>query len=320
MNEIDVSEIDLNLLATLDALLTEGSVTRAARRLGIGQPAASHALGRLRELFGDPLFVRAGRAIMPTPRAEALREPLTRLLADVARLVRHEVEFDAANTTRAFTLVCPDLLAPMLPRMSARLHTQAPHARLEVRNRQGDDPRALEQGQADLVLGPGPAEGAGLKTRGLGTIHWGVVARRDHPGFGRGRKLRIQTWSKHPHVLVKTGSNSRSFVGAAIERAGLSRHIGLVVPNFLAALVAVAQTDLFFAAPRELVTPLLSRLDLVVVSPPIEIPALPIVALWHERYQADPAHRFFRNLVVEEFEASVKLRRRNKRDKTGEHA
>lgn len=308
MNEIDISGIDLNLLVTLHALLAEGSVTRAARRLGIGQPAASHALGRLRELFGDPLFVRAGRAVMPTPRAEALREPLARLLREATRLVRHELAFDAATTTRSFVLVCPDVLAPVLPRMSARLHAEAPHARLEVRDRGGDEPRALEQGQADLVLGPGPAEGAGLQTRGLGTAHWGVVARRDHPGFGRGRKLRARAWSEHPHVLVKTGSSSRSFVGAALERAGLSRHIGLVVPTFLAALVAVAETDLFFAAPRELVAPLLPRLGLVVVSPPIAIPPLPLVALWHERYQADPAHRFFRTLVVESLEAGLKLR------------
>ncbi|MEM9452948.1 MAG: LysR substrate-binding domain-containing protein [Myxococcota bacterium] len=311
MNEIDISTIDLNLLVTLDALLAEGSVTRAARRLGIGQPAASHALGRLRELFEDPLFVRAGRAVVPTPRADALREPLARLLADVARLVRHEVEFDAATTTRSFVLICPDLLAPLLPRMSARLQGVAPRASLEVRNRSGDDARALELGQADLAVGPGPAEGAGLQTRGLGTIHWGVVARRSHPAFARGRRLRARAWAEHPHVLVKTGSSSRSFVAAALERAGVSRRIGLVVPTFLAALVAVAETDLFFAAPRELVAPLLPRLDLVVVSPPIEIPVIPIVALWHERYHADPAHRFFRGVVVDEFEASLKLRGRS---------
>ncbi|MCA9705270.1 MAG: LysR family transcriptional regulator [Myxococcales bacterium] len=309
MNDIDasglVSGIDLNLLGALDALLREGSVTRAARRLGIGQPAASHALGRLRELFGDPLLVRAGRSMVPTPRAEALREPLARLLADAARLVRHELAFDPAQTTRSFVLVCPDLLAPLLPRLSARLHAQAPRARLEVRDRGLDDDQALERGLADVALGPEPAEGVGLRTRGLGTLHWGVVARCDHPALGRGRRLSARAWAEHPHVLVKTGSSSRSFVGAAIERAGLSRRIGLVVPTFLSALVAVAETELFFAAPRELLRPLLPRLGLVVVAPPIEIPPLPIAALWHERYQADPAHRFLRTLVIDELRAGL---------------
>ncbi len=309
MNEIDISKIDLNLLATLQALLDEGSVTRAARRLGIGQPAASHALARLRELFGDPLFVRSGRGIAPTPRAESLREPLARLLVDVSRLVRHEVTFDAAHSTRAFVLACPDLLAPLLPRMSAHLHEAAPHARLEVRNRSRDDTHALETGQADLALGPGPAQGAGLKTRGLGAIHFGVVARRGHPALGRGHKLRAKAWVRYPHVLVRTGSSSTSVVGTALERAGLQRRIGLVVPTFLCAVVAVCETDLLLAAPRELVSPLAARLDLVVVAPPVPVPAVPIVSLWHERYQADPAHRFFRGVVTQQLEMSLRARR-----------
>ena len=143
MNGIDGSKIDLNLLSVLHTLLAEGSVTRAARRLGVGQPAASHALTRLRKLFADPLFVRAGRQLVPTPRAEALREPLARLLAETARLVAHEAGFDPARTTRSFVLVCPDLLAPMLPRLVAHLGAKAPKARLEVVLPRPDDARAL---------------------------------------------------------------------------------------------------------------------------------------------------------------------------------
>lgn len=301
MNEIDIKTLDLNLLVALDALLQEGGVTRAARRLGIGQPAASHALGRLRELFGDPLLVRVGRTMVPTPRARALQEPLSRLLADATRLLRHEVDFAPATSDRTFSLACPDALGPVLPQLSARLHHAAPGARLEVRERGRDDAWVLETGQADLVLGPGPAEGAGLQTRGLGTIHFGVVARRGHPALSK-RGLRARSWVEHPHVQVHTGSRSRSVVGAAIERAGLQRRIGLVVPSFLAALVTVAETDLFFAAPRELVETLLPRLGLVVVDPPVPVPAVPIVALWHERDRADAAHRFFRTLVIETLE------------------
>jgi len=194
--------------------------------------------------------------------------------------------------------------------MIARMQEVAPHARLEVRNRSKDDAYALETGQVDLALGPGPAEGAGLQTRGLGEIHFGVVARRGHPALTRGGKLRAKAWVKYRHVLVRTGSSSRSFVGEALERAGFQRSIGLVVPTFLAALVALCDTDLFFAAPRELVQHLLRRLDLVIVDPPIEVPALPLVSLWHERYQADSAHRFFRTLVVEEIAAGLRRPKR----------
>lgn len=300
MHTVDVSGVDLNLLTALDALLSERSVTRAAARLGLGQPATSHALARLRGLFGDPLLVRSGRAMIATPRAEALREPLARLLADARRLIRHEARFEAATSARSFTVVCPDLLATLLPRIVARLRREAPRARLEIVPRSGDERGALEEGRADLLLAPAADEGPGLRMRGLGSVRFGVVARRDHPALGRGGQLRPSAWTAYPHVVVRSGSSSRSLVGAALELAGLVREVGLVVPSFLAALVTVAETDLFFAAPRELLHPLAARLDLVVVAPPIAVPPVPVAAVWHERFDAEPAHRFLRALVGEE--------------------
>lgn len=314
MNEVDVSKLDLNLLSVLHALLAEGSVTRAARRLGVGQPATSHALSRLRELFGDPLFVRAGRQIVPTPRAEALREPLARLLAEAARLVSHETGFDPARTTRAFTLVCPDLLAPALPRLIARLGAEAPRARLEVVLPRPDDARALEEGRVDLALLPSPEEGPGLVLRGLGTVTFAVVARSGHP-LARSGRLTAEDWAAHPHVLVRTGHGGRGVVGSELSRVRFQRRIGLAVPTFLSALWAVAETDLFFTAPRELVAPLVRRFDLQILDPPIEMPALPVAALWHERFHAEPALRFFRDLVLSEVAAILRgtARRRSSR-------
>lgn len=296
MHKIDVSKIDLNLLRVLQALLGAGSVTQAAHRLGIGQPAASHALRRLRELFADPLFVRVGRQVVPTPRAEALRLPIERLLGEVARLVEHEVEFDPARTTRAFTLVCPDLLAPLLPRLVAQLSRAAPHARLECALPRADDARGLEEGRIDLVLQALPQEGAGLLRKGLGSVHMAVVARRDHPLVRKG-KLSLKAWTARPHVLVRTGHGGRSIVSGELVRASVKRRIGLVVPTFLSAVVAVEATELFFMAPRELLLPLLARFDLQLVPPPLSMPPIPVAAVWHERYGCDPAHRFFRELV-----------------------
>jgi DNA-binding transcriptional LysR family regulator len=306
MSKIDALQVDLNLLRVLNALLDEGSVTRAARRLGVGQPAASHALTRLREIFDDPLFVRVGRRIAPTPRAEALREPLARLLADAARLVRHETGFDARRTRRAFVLVCNDLLASTLPRLTASLQREAPDARLEVTQPRPDDDRALEEGRVDVALLPTPKEGAGLVRRGLGPVTFGVLARRGHPGLGRSRSLLTEeAWAAHPHVMVRTGHGGRSIVGSTLADAGFHRRVGLVVPTFLAALVAVAETDLFFTAPRELVWPLLGRFDLVLLDPPVSMPEVAVAAVWHERYQADSAHRFFRALVEREVSATL---------------
>ncbi len=307
MNEIDVSKVDLNLLSVLQALLAEGSVTKAARRLRVGQPAASHALTRLRDLFGDPLFVRAGRAVVPTPRAEALREPLARLLAEAARLVSSESSFTPAKTTRTFTLTCPDLLAPVLPRLFGRLHAKAPSSQLQVGPQRSDDSIALEDGRVDLALVPTPQEGPGLVQRGLGAVHFAVVARRGHP-FKSTRPLTLAGWAEHPHVMVRTGHGGKSIVGGELARAKFQRRIGLVVPTFLSALVAVAETDLFFTAPRELVTPLAERFGLQLFDPPIAMTPVPVAAVWHERFHADPAHQFFRDLVLEEVAAALHLR------------
>lgn len=313
MNEIDIERADLNLLAALHALLEEGGVTPAARRLGIGQPAASHALARARELFGDPLLVRSGRGMVPTPRGEALRAPLARLLADATRLVRHGAEFDPRSSTRRFVLACPDLLAPVLPAVMARLRDAAPRARLEVSNRTADAATQLDRYGVDTVLGPLPERGPGVKVRGLGSVHFSVVARVGHPALGKsGRRLSVRAWTRHPHVMVRSGSSSRSFVGEALARAGLEREVALVVPSFLSALVTVAETDLFFAAPRELVQPLAERLGVVVVPAPVEVPAIPVAASWHERMDADLAARFFRRLVCGVVESALRgaVRRR----------
>lgn len=309
MNAVDVSKIDLNLLVVLDALLDEGSVTRAAQRLGVGQPAASHALTRLRVLLGDPLLVRSGRRLAPTPRAEALREPLARLLAEAARLVRHEVSFEPARSRRTFSLVCPDLLAAALPRLVATLGGQAPGARLDVLPPQSDDLRALEDGRRDVALIPTPSAGAGLVQCGLGRLHFAVFARADHPALVRGaRRLTRAAWAQHPHVQVRTGHGGRSIVATALAEARFERRVGLVVPSFLAALTVVAESDLFLTAPRELAAPLAAHLQVVSVEPPLALPPVPVSAVWHERVSADPAHRFFRGLVVDVLRAVIDAR------------
>jgi DNA-binding transcriptional LysR family regulator len=298
MNEIDVSRVDLNLLAVLHALLSEGSVTRAAQRLGVGQPAVSHSLTRLRALFEDPLFVRGGRQIAPTPRAAAMREPLAVLLAAAARLVRPTTAFEASTTSRTFVLALPDLLAPVLPTLIGALAPRAPEAQLEVVTPRPDDDRALEDGRVDMTIVQSPNQASGLVRRGLGSLRFAVAARSGHPAK-RERSLTKARWAAHPHVLVRTGHGGRGFIGGELQRAGFHRRIGLVVPTFLAALVAVAETDFFFSAPRVLLRQQSARFGLTLFDPPFPIAPVAVAAVWHERFHADPGHRFFRQLVVE---------------------
>lgn len=293
MHEMNLSSFDLNLLVALDALLDEGSVTRAAQRTGISQPAMSHALRRLRDELDDPLLVRDGRAMLPTPRAERLRGPVQRLLADTRRVLRDEGGFDPEISTRAFCLACPDLLALLLPELLAALTERAPAIRLDVVPSPGPD----LAGDGDLWLGPAPVQGAGLMSRTIGRVHWAVVGRRGHPALSG--RLTVAKWIRHPHVQVRTGDRRPSFIDLALSAAGVQRTIGLTVPSFLAALEVLPRTSYLFTVVRELTEPVADRLGLVVKRPPIPLDPIPVAAAWHERQHADPGHQWFRQTVMD---------------------
>ncbi|MCR9163502.1 MAG: LysR family transcriptional regulator [Nannocystaceae bacterium] len=295
---MELPAVDLNLLVTLDAVLCEGTVTAAARRLGVGQPAVSHALNRLADAFGEPLFVRSGRRVVPTARAEALRGPLRRLLHDARNLLEMDPSADLEQTRRRFRIRCPDLLAPAIPELTRELSHRAPHASLEVSRREGTDVSALESGEADVLLGVERRVEAGLHTRRLGTLKFVVVARTDHPALAKRSPLSQSAWTRYPHIVVKTGSRSRSLVGDALASAGLDRRVGLVLPSFLAALVTAANTDHLFAAPHELVRPLLGPLGLTTRRLPVALEPVSVAAYWHARAQDDAGHRMLRSVVA----------------------
>lgn len=297
MAAIDISKIDLNLLVVLDALLSEQSVTTAARRLGLTQSTLSHALGRLRELFGDPLLVRAGRGMVATARAEALAPALRRTLADVRRLLEHEERFAPGSSTRTFRIVCPDLLAAILPELLGRMAREAPRVQLTVLPPgETDIQAALALGSIDLAIGLAATEGPGLVQQLLGTVHWCVLARRGHPAV-RGGRLTLSRWLSYPHITVGTGGGATGAVAQALEQAGLQRRIGFTAPSFLLAQMAVSHTDCFFAAPRELLRRQSAQLDLVMLAPPIALPPLRVAQKWHERAHHEPGHRWLRELL-----------------------
>ena len=295
---LSLAEVDLNLLVVLDALLREQSVGRAARRLGRTQSTTSHALGRLRTLLDDPLLIRDGRRMVLTPRARTLQEPLAGLLAQLSHLLDDGGAFVPATATRAFSLLCPDLLAPLLPTLWRSLVAEAPGIRLEIRPPPaGDIGHALLSGTGDLALGALPQQpGSDLMVRGLGRLAWAVALRRGHPALSASWDL--AAWSRWPHVVVSTGSPGRGVVGEAAIRAGASRHVAVTVSTFLAAPRIAAGSDLLFSAPRALLEPLVESLGLVLRPMPLPIPPTPVCAMWSQRVHADPAHVWFRERVV----------------------
>ncbi len=302
MKQIDLAAMDLNLLVALDALLSERSVTRAARRCGVGQSAMSHSLRRLRDLLDDPVLVRDGRHMVPTPRAAGLAGPLAAVLDDVRRLIAHRADFDPATSTRRFRLVCPDLIAAVLPALIAALGAEAPGVELAVRAPGGSISGAVRAGGDDLGIGPPPTDGAGLMQRAVGRVEWAVLMRAGHPAADA---WDLPAWLRWPHVTVATGSAGPSLIGETLAAAGHTRRVGLVTPSFLVAPLVVARTDWFFAAPAPFVAELADTLGLVMRPAPVPLPAVTVTLTWPERLHADPGHRWLRARVADVLAAAL---------------
>jgi len=291
-------DLDLNLLRVLDVVLDERSTTRAAQRLGRSQPAVSHALARLREALGDELLVREGRGMVPTPRAEAMREPLRRSLQALGDAVRTRGGFDPVTSRRRFVLASPGLLAAIVPSILAGC-ADAPGVSVELVAHRGVG--ALEM--ADLVLDLLPDEAPGVVARGLGRLHQAVVVRRGHP-FADAPTL--DAYVAFPHVLVRTEDGRASLVERALAALGRRRTVGLAVDSMLLAPHVVAGTDMLFTGPREVLATLEHTLDLVLVEPPLPMPEVRVAAMWRARDAGDPGHRWFRERVVEVLEHTLR--------------
>jgi DNA-binding transcriptional LysR family regulator len=297
---MNLSSIDLNLLLVLHAVLEEGRVTAAARRLHVTQAAVSNSLRRLRQLFGDPLLVRDGRGLTATPRAQELAPRLAAALREIQTVVGDD--FDPLRTTRQLTLACSDgeaaaLLPALMPAFSARL----PRASLRVVSldyllASG----GLAGGEVDVALGLQAATPPGCHARPLYRDGAVIVARRRHPrlrGRVTARSLSAAGWVD---VLLALGRAGVGHGQAApvFAAAGVTRTIALSVPTFTLAALAVATSDHVTGLPRRMAQALQRRFGLQILETPFSLPAFPIVAMWHPRTDADPAARILRELLV----------------------
>ncbi len=295
MNQIELARLDLNLLVTLAVMLDEKSLTRAGQRLGRTPSAMSHALARLREAFGDPLFVRVGHVLEPTAGAQALRAPLEAVLAGASALLRRE-PVAPARLRRTFRVVASDYLQRLvLPTWVARLRAEAPAVDLQLLSVPTDLSDHLAAGAADLALGVSLSAPEGLHARSLGTDRFVCVARA---GSGAGA-TDPAAFAALPHLLVSPSGWPGGPVDRALGELGLGRRVVVTVPTFAAALDLVANTDLVATLPERLVRLLPpSQLEaLSVTPPPVPLAPFRLLALWHARADADPAHRWLRGLL-----------------------
>jgi DNA-binding transcriptional LysR family regulator len=294
---VSLATLDLNLLLMLDIVLAERSVARAARRLHVTPSAISNALARLRAALDDPLLIRSGRGVVPTPRAAALAPALARALADLDRAV-HGDGFDPQTTDRELTLAIADVgQVVTLPQIVAALAATMPRARLRVLSidtlfASG----GLSGAEIDVAIGAGE-KGPGVHTQPLYEERIVLVARAGHPA-ARGRISRARLAGlQHVEVQVAPGRGSRP-VAASYAALGVARDIAVVVPTFAAAAAIAASTNLVASLPDSLVNVLGPRLALRRIATPLAPIGTPISLRWHERTHRDPVLRAFRELIV----------------------
>jgi DNA-binding transcriptional LysR family regulator len=293
---MNLAALDLNLLVALDALLLEANVSRAAVRIGLSQPAASHALRRLRDLIGDPLLVRNGARMELTPRAQALRGPLAQALDQVRGLFIPD-DFDAARSERQFRLMMPDLAVELLmPPLMEKITKLAPHLRIDVVPWRGPAIFNAEFARTiDLVISIGDAF-KGFHRQLLYTDSDALAVRRGHPVGSKLRRREVFLNARHVAVIIR-GQNE-DLVDGWLRSNGIERHIALVVPGYIEALHVTARTDLVAFVPRRLIGALSKQLALTTVAPPLD-PGIDEQFMFHPtRAQMDPGSIWLRNIML----------------------
>lgn len=297
MHQVDLAAVDLNLLKLFEALVRERSVTRAALRLGMSQPAASRALGRLRAMLGDRLVVRGKLGLDLTPRGETLAARVTRLLDDVRGIVAPAV-FDPGRATGRITIAAHDHLSLLvLAGLVERFERHAPAMSLHIAQPAGDNVRLVEQGTVDLALGIFDALPGSLYRRGLYSDGMACVVRAGHPAILHG--LDLERYVAMRHVAVTISGVGESAVDVALSASGLARHVALRVPHFLAGAMLVADSDMILTLPSHLARRLAQSLPLALLELPLQVAPLTPAMIWHERFHGDPAHAWVRQQLVE---------------------
>lgn len=296
---------DLNLLITLDVLLAEGSVTRAARRLRLSPSAMSRALARLRETTGDPLLVRAGRELVPTPRALELRARVRPLLGEVLAVLRPTEQLDPRQLAQTFTLRASDgFVENFGPALLAHIGAQAPGVRLRFVQKVDRESVQLREASIDLETGViGSLTSPEVRTRRLFSDRFVGVVRSGH-ALAQG-EISAERYAAGQHVLVARRDQDTGPMDDALAALGLQRTITSIVGGFTAALALAAGSDLIATVPERHTGNL--RAGMFSFALPLGMPDLTVSLMWHPRMDADPAHRWLRGCVVDACAARINV-------------
>ncbi|MCA0025549.1 MULTISPECIES: LysR family transcriptional regulator [unclassified Mesorhizobium] len=289
-----MSPPDLNLLVALDVLLDEGSVARAATRLRLSPSAMSRTLARLRAATGDPLLVRAGRGLVPTPRAQELRQQVGRVVQDAETLLRPATLLDLPGLERTFTLRTNESFVEEFgPRLIARIQADAPGVRLRFAPKSDKDMASLREAAIDLEVGVAGETGPEVRIQALFRDRFVCAVRSGHP-LGQGA-MTPERYAAGCHINVSRRGRERGPIDEALSRLGLQRTAVCMASGFSAALAMARASELIASVPERHTQG--ARADMQTFSLPVDIPAVTISMLWHPRLDADPAQRWLRSCV-----------------------
>jgi len=297
---MNLKSVDLNLLVAFDALMSERSVSRAAAKLGITQSALSHALKRLRIMFGDPLMRRGPRGMEPTERAISLQQPMNGILANIHSIISTKLAFDSARTKRTFKLSMSDAMSvEALPLIVRKLRKHAPNIDLLVTSSGPKDACArIINDEVEIAIGVFPHVQPELLRRELYRDELICVADKNNPLLRRGR-MDEKSYLASPHVTVAPNLDSGVQLDEIFVAMGLNRRVVATVPHYIALPALIRGTDLIGHTRLRLVNVLRSSSNLVVFPIParIRVPELSFEEIWHARYEDDPGHRWLRDLI-----------------------
>jgi DNA-binding transcriptional LysR family regulator len=298
-----VQKLNLDLLPIAFALYDERSVSRAAKTLGMSQPAVSMALRKLRSNFNDPLFIRAPNGIAPTPRAHALVKASRPLLERLHEDLLSERDFDPAQSTRVFTVALSDVgEIVFLPRLLERLRAEAPHCQVRSVSMPPQQlARALERGEVDLAVGyfPDLVQQNFFQQR-LFTHHFACLLRAGHPRYAR--RLSLESFLEVEHAVVHAEGRSQELFEKYLERRKVRRKVALQTPHFLSIPNIVCRSDLVATVPHALAL-YFARLSpqFAVAMPPFNLSGFDVKQHWHRRFHHDSRSKWLRRQVAELF-------------------
>lgn len=300
---MDVSKIDLRLLYTLEAIHRLGTLTAAGNALGLSQPALSHALNRLRDIFNDQLFVRTSRGMRSTPRADELASSARRILATVREELSPASHFKAESLDRTFHLGMTDVGEMVfLPELISHLREQSPKVNIiSVTLSPRNLAEALEMGTVDMAIGPLPdLTGADLRQQLVFERGFLCLVSAEHPRITKSR-LTLSAFLKEPHLVVSSPGRTVEVFERFLHDRKLSRRVALSVPHMLCVPFIVANSDLVATVPQSVGIVFQDFPGLRVVEPPLETPRIRVILYWSARFSKDPGNAWLRSVITDLF-------------------